>query len=87
MTTPSRSLGIVFQASQLQHALMGQLAAQRNALGWSQSELAGQLDASALAVHRAEAPGGDPLVSTFIEMALALGFVVQLVPAHAPAPT
>jgi transcriptional regulator with XRE-family HTH domain len=76
MTQPS-SLAAE-QTEALQEALLTQLTETRKALGLTQAELANRTGMSRMTVQRAEAPGADPQLSSFLAIALALNMLPQL---------
>lgn len=69
---------IQHQASLVRSSLLGQVTEQRKTLGLTQGELGVRAGTSRMTVQRAEAEGADLQLSTFVELALALGLTPQL---------
>jgi len=80
--TTARVDDIQHQASLVRSSLMGQVTEQRKALGLTQGELSARAGTSRMTVQRAEAEGADLQLSTFVELALALGLTPQLAGAN-----
>ena len=67
-------------AAELQAQLLSRLAVARRTTGLTQAELSELIGRARMTVHRAEAEGAGVALSTFIEMALALGLSPHLAP-------
>lgn len=68
-------------AAQIQAQLLGTLATARAQLGLSQGEVAERIGRARMTVQRSEAEGAGATLTTFCELALALGLTPRLVAA------
>ncbi|MCC5612549.1 hypothetical protein LC612_39110, partial [Nostoc sp. CHAB 5834] len=68
----------------IQEGLLSELIRHRNDAGLTQADLAERMGSSRMTVARAEAPGADLKLSSFVAMTAALGFVPRLTPIPSP---